>query len=227
MKKLIFITLVLLFNANVFSQNQHRFDGSMIITSYKEAEKEKIKGSPYLFEEFSDGKVFFKDQKEPATYMFNYNAYTNSIEFVKDGNTYQVSNTQNIDSIVINNNVMLKTIYTEDNADHDDFLIRLNNNKIKLYKKVDIYYVGAREGMSGYEKDKPAEYVRKKPEFFVSVNEKPATLIKNKKSLLSLFNNDKELSSFLKKEKLNIKKEKDFIEIIHYINSKNNTLEGV
>ncbi|MEA3316528.1 MAG: hypothetical protein U9R54_01060 [Bacteroidota bacterium] len=50
-----------------------------------EFSKNRIDGSPYIFEKWQSGVVYFKKDVLSTNYKLNYNSYLDQIEFIKNG----------------------------------------------------------------------------------------------------------------------------------------------
>jgi len=226
MKRLILFIYYVTIITNVFSQAQEigKTEGELLynldyyLNKNKEIKDNEILGSPYLYEKFVDGKVYFKERDKQLNSILNYNAFSDEIDFRIDEKIYSFKNPEDVLKIVTDEGVLVFNTYVNNNSVKKGFLIELVDNKISLYKKEKIVYVHPKEARNAYEKDKPGRYNRIKPQFYISVNDNTAFVVKNKKSLLKEFRKRLEISDFLKKEKVNLKSEEDIIRLVKYIN---------
>lgn len=184
----------------------------------KELSINDISGSPYRYEKFSTGEVYFLLKDKPVNSKLNYNAYTDEIEFIINENTYTVSNCQDIHKVLLNNEVLLFHDFKDNNSIKKGFLIEIINNQISLYKRESIKYSPPKETHDTYKKNKPAEFKKSKSKYYISILDKPAFLVKNKKNLIQEFVSNSELKNYIKKEKINLNSEKDLIKLIYFLN---------
>ena len=95
------------------------------------------------------------------------------------------------------------------------------NQNIKLFTKKGVRYSQAQPAVSGYDKDKPAEFKNNNDTHFVSINGAYAyELPSKKKSIAKLFpKHSKDVLNFIKKNKIKTSREEDMMKLINYINT--------
>ncbi len=219
MKKLLFILLTLALNLNVFSQIAMQ-PHDMPTYNWKEfkevdSNSENYFGSPYIFKEFINGEVYFKGKDEPIQYKLNYNAYQDIIEFISKQKKYAVTNSEDIERIVIDGSIMLYLPYDNKKG----YFFEVIKDDVSLYKKELIKFIAPRDSRNIYDEDEPGRFLEDDPEFYISINNNPLEHIKNKKSLLKLFDSNTELRNYLKSNSINFKEKNDLIKLINFINT--------
>src|SRR5690606_17180681 len=101
------------------------------------------------------------------------------------------------------------------------YLILLSENeKVSLYKKEQIRFVPAKEATNSYDMGRPAEYKKADDAFFIELNGTIENFPKNRKELIRKFaHKEKEVSDFVKKNKISFSREADLIELTKFLNT--------
>ena len=180
---------------------------------------EKVEGSPYISEQFKPSKIKGYDNK---IFMSKFNAFSGDMEVDFGEKIIALSSDYDCEIEFTSPSKRYKTFkYKENGMSKNDFFVILNeSSKISLLKKEIIDFIEAKAAKSSYEKDKPAKFLRKSDEFYVYLNDEVIFLPKNKKKLIQFFSqySKKDVKSFIKKEKLNAKEEKDIKTIVEFLN---------
>lgn len=180
----------------------------------------KIDGSPYINENFSP--IIITQNKK--TYNARYNAFSREMELMIADNkiialdpnsnyevTFTLTNKVYRAVNYVNNNGISKTGFLVVLSENDNFSI-FKEERVKFYEKV--------ESKTSYSKEKPARYDRIDDAYFIERDEKIMFLSQNKKKFLKLFPNESsKLNTYMKKNKLNPKKEDELIQIVDYLSS--------
>jgi hypothetical protein len=185
---------------------------------------EGVRGTPYIFEAFLPGEVFLKSKSKIAVKELNYNCFENEIAYndpVKK--TTMLMNPYQVEMFVlINGDERLTFAPVKLKEDSEIIFAQVLYNKGSLvYKVFQKDFVKANyEG--GYSADrKYDEFVDKYDLFFMKEGE----LIlykakKSKKQMLSAFpGKEKEISSFIKSNKLDLKEEDALVSLLEYYDS--------
>ncbi|MEM5566716.1 hypothetical protein WNY78_16460 [Psychroserpens sp. AS72] len=196
--------------------------GNSIVTINNK--NKKAIGSPYLYENFTVAKI---SATPTEVYNIRYNAYTDEVEVKVSEDNVQNFN-KSISNVVI-------TFLTDDlkltplnYIDSDDgmqrgYFVPLTdyNDKVKLFSKKQVIYFKAKPAVTGYDKDKPAEFKNISDTHFISINDAYAReLPKKKKEIVKLFpKHSKEILSFIKENKIKTSREEDLIQLINYVNA--------
>lgn len=231
MKKINLSLLVILFTLSQgFSQS--RTDNEIInpftnqrLVNESKLEIKNIKGSPYLNEEFLPVKVSKRPEKNLSA---RYNAYKDEIE-IKQGNgaaIYVLNKKSSFSKVEFTASKMAYEAYDfiEKGEKKRGYLEKLNpTGNHFLLKKQRITFIDAKPSNTGYDNSSPAQFKKAKNNYFIKINE--GNIIefkKNKKDFAKLFpKHEKELLSYIKKQGINTKKEKDLIKLINYVNTFN------
>ena len=184
-----------------FFETYHNIEATRSITGrvYK-----NLEGSPYLNAEFEQGLAYMKDQKVYKLPM-RFNIYENSIEFKMDSAILTIDKPNEVDKIELGGKVF---IYYPLNKKHQ-FLESLVVGKLSLLCKSKVT-IEKEKPAEAYKEMKPAHFRRRKDLYYIVKSDEQTHLVKNKKSLLNFLSDKKgELGTFIKKEKIKIKKKKD------------------
>jgi len=181
-------------------------------------------GSPYLHEDFAVAKI---SSNTGEIYNARYNAFKDEIEIkVSEGKIQNLNKSiSNVYITFVNDNLIftpLNYINADDGLERGYFVtLTKSNQNVKIYAQKGIRYAQAQPAISGYDKDKPAEFKNKNDVYFVSINNAYAReLPTKKKDIAKLFpNNSKEVLNFIKKNKIKTSREADLINLINYINT--------
>lgn len=214
-----YITLFLvIFSLNSYGQqldNSQSFGwGAGSVLTFDLSSKD-IKGTIYINEDFKPVKLI----NYKKTYFFRYNAYKDKMEFLRDPDTLSLPNTFNSTITFVGIN---KTygVYNYKERNTTGFFVVLQKGKVSLLLKETIRYYPAVYPQTGYDKYKSPKFKRERDRLFLSDENNFVTeLPKKKKEVVKLFSNKlKEIESFIKKNKLNIKNKEDLITIVKYYN---------
>ncbi|NLP58487.1 hypothetical protein [Lutibacter sp. B1] len=180
-----------------------------------------LKGSTFINQELLPAKV----SKTNKVYSMRYNAYDDAMEVEENGKLFYLKNQFN-SAITFEtlNKVYQLFSYTENNLKKSGYFVVLNSgDKITLLLKERIKFYDEVKPRTGYDKYQPPKLKREKDQFYFSYNNNMAIeLPTKKKGFSSIFkNNQKAVESYISKNKLNIKKDKDIIQLFEYYNSLN------
>jgi len=180
----------------------------------------ELVGSEYLDIEFKSAKIITNEEKT-TTVDARFNTYAQEIEIKLNGEVLALNH-----NIVKSVELDEKTfVPIKDESSKFIFAEVLVNGNLSLYKK---YKAIIKEGKikEGIQTETPKDKIVIKEYFLVhKVNSEAYSLLKlKKKTILEIFNNDKEVISFVKDNKLSYKKLEDVIKIFLYFNKENTSL---
>jgi len=199
---------------NNLSENTNELSGIPIKDkpNYKQA-------NPYIFDDFLEGVVYFKDNNNPLEYKLNYDAFDDQLEYLKNDEKFIATNPDNILRVNINDEILVyKKFYNFDET-KNGFFFEIIDDYISLYKREIIISTLKEKNIYKDDEVKNSELIKKKPQYYISIYGESLRLIKNKKKLLLAFYNHPAIEEFIKKEKIKLHKEKDLIELITFINN--------
>lgn len=181
----------------------------------------KVKGSPYLNNDFEDGQVYINSKVKSLGYRLRYNIYTDEFEIFNSEKNKIVALFKTSDYICKIKGVTYKYFsYTDVNANEKDgYFVELLTAKIPLYLKYRSVYHPAQPSDNPLSYDKPASFSTSK-DYYLLKDGKMQLLPTKKSKFFPVFGqNQNKIKQFVKKNKLKISKEKDLIKIVQYYNT--------
>ena len=176
-------------------------------------------GSPYLNDEFAYGRILVGGQDLPG--LLRYNAYYDIFE-VQVG-PEQINQIEKADDLILTIGPSIYGVITtpEDGKIHAEILVRAKEEgEYALYKVSRAKFTEAKAATSSYDKAKPARF-SVSSEYYIGQGDTPLKPFKmKKKEVLALFGNDKDLGSFIKRNKIKFKNDEDLKKVFTYMNSK-------
>lgn len=175
---------------------------------------EKIKGSPYFKEEFSECFLYFMNDSVYKANM-RYNIYEDKMEFIKDNKSYYVYNPEDLKRIVLNgtNFVYFNDKINKANSTYYELLFE-GNCFLFGKKRVRFKEEGEEKPYSGRE---PAEFIKQADYYYLFKAGKSPVLVKSNKIMIDFFDDKKtEIELFIKDNKISYRKLGDLIKLCEY-----------
>lgn len=234
--KTLLLTFCLLFFLNVSAQNKLGNDGTIagssnLGVSSSDANSQGSAtvahynefGTPtsIYFNDWAIGKVILKDNTVYEDWLIRYNIRIQQMQFISDGDTLAFGEPEEISSITIDQHTFLYDQFIcENDIIRSGYLELLvdGNCKLFLHRCIAFRYVDeCTEPGAEYVKE---EYFMAK-RYFISENDGIVTLLPDKKKelIFMLENEDKEIKSFIKTNKIKLCNEEDLKELFSYYNS--------
>lgn len=204
---------------------------NLILTGYKQEvkymdivkglKKSDIQGSPYLTENFTKGNLITTGNMKYSGLLLRYNIYFDVFEFKHPGkNTLETLNPDIIREVVLKGNKYIWLPYTNEYGVTHGYFITLNHGKAKALAHYTIDFVPAKELPIYHNDTQPAKFTEKRESLYVSFVDKPATLVLNKSDLLNALPAHKSaIAKYIKKQRIKVRMEKDFVKVIDYYNT--------
>lgn len=230
------LVLFIIFSVNAQSQAQRDNAKLMVLDlemqdqfkdeTGSQIDLKKVKGSPYESDHFVQGTVSSKTIDNTQRSFFRYNVYDDIIEMKTNLNGEEILGlikSLNIYATISNKEYHFEIYSNGPNKGSDEgyFILISENNNVNLYlKKVKIFH-RAKEAADSFRDAVPAEFTDSKT-YYYKINKKRVLfpISTNKKKFLDQFSEHQdELKKFMKTEKINLKNEKDLIELIQYYDS--------
>jgi hypothetical protein len=191
------------------------FEMSSIIKSKKDNSEEfkKISHKMYLTKNFITAKIDSLNE----TYFLKYNIYKDEMEFSKNEKIYYLTKKKGREVLFTDDNIKYKVINYKNKL---SYFVLLNDGKNQLLLKEIIKFKEAKLATSSYDKSTPSDFKRKKDKLYIKLgNSDIKEIPSNKKKFYALFKEEsKSIKSFIKKNKIDIKKTNDLKKIINYLN---------
>ncbi len=178
-----------------------------------------IEGSPYLDDEFHQGSLFFNKTRYTGVSL-RYNAYEGYFEFESDeGVMYFDPRVTKIDTVWLEGDTFHYVYFQRGRTGKQTFMKALHSGAASVYMYNEVILTQPEES-TGYTAAKPSSFQKLAGSVYIQVEGKPALELKGKKSLEEIFpDHQKELSDFIKAEKLKLKKTEDVIRLCQHYES--------
>ena len=192
--------------------------------TYGDSELRIINGTPYLDNSFKDGKIELTNGDIIPDLKMRYNMYEDFFEIKKMDDTLIVNKPYLLNIVFYQDKIFVynPAVFVAAGGDNG-YYERLESGKLNLYskRKVDLKYdefVPNYAGGSGTKE----YYYRYNISYLLEMEANTILKISNKKQFLKNIPSHKtEMNDFIKKNRINMKEEKDLVSLIKYYNSIN------
>lgn len=201
---------------NIDIQQQEAFSG------LTEDEFNNIQGSPYASEVFFSGSVYQNDKLVSRNLLLRYNAYSDEVE-IKNGEGKgdygaMFKNSETYAKIREDVYIFVEKDGSSNNGHY--FNIVTAGEFFDLYKRTVATFRVPYKGKTSYDTDKPGKFIQTETYYLVSKRGTFYELPTRKSKILKVMSTkEKELKSYIKKNKLDISKEMDLSKLVDYYNS--------
>lgn len=181
-----------------------------------------IKGSPYIQDDYERGTISnFKDD----ILSIKYNGFSDHMEVLRNGKVqyFLPSEAYPFEVQLLGSAKLYKAFQFQKGRElaYGFFRLLTINQKSNLLIREEVGKTEAVKPKTGYGEFTPAKFKRKDDAYFVNFagNDIALEVPRRKKDFLNLFGaSAKNIDTYIKKEKLNIKKERDLLRILTYYN---------
>ena len=179
-----------------------------------------INGSPYENDEFLPGKAVSKNLNNSKTFLLRYNIYNDVLEIKDDKNLIGLIKSANIYATIKGTEYHYEDFIADNNMAKKGYFILLSKGEnVSLFLRKTKQYKEPIQAKTSFHKNEPAAFIDSESFYFKKDNVM-SSLSQNKKKILQQFpEKEDELNSYLKKEKINLKSEKDLIQLFSYLDS--------
>jgi len=179
-------------------------------------------GSPYVFEDFKRGNIFYANKLRVDGKLLNYDCYNDRWEYSSDNAVYLLNSSQ-IDYFEIlpgqDSPMLFKQVFLEKLKKHVFLQVLYNENSI-LYKR---YFKEFREADYGgaYSQDRRYDEYHDRQAYYLQTAENELQMLKpKKKSLLDIMKDKgEELEKYMKKENPDLKTDDGLVQLIRFYDS--------
>jgi hypothetical protein len=225
-KSILLLTgIVSLFSFQAISQQvvlipERTFSREMGMNTAEREENPDIEGSKYIYPLYQQATL-----STHPNILFNvrYNAYNDDMEVQgKENNSYAINKySGTVIVALVNGDNYINSKYTDKNEKINTGFFKVLNTSgdFFLLKKETITIKEKEVAKTTYHKSKPAKYVKISDEYYIKINNLTAKKApKKSKDFANLFPENKEaILSFIKSEKIKLKKEEDLIKVFKHI----------
>ena len=175
-----------------------------------------FEGSPYIQENYEPAKISVADR----IYSLRYNAFEDRMEMLSDGVEKALPMLDNLTIKFINLKKVYK-IFKDPKGKQGYFVLVYVGEKGSLVTKESVVFQEEANPQSGYDQYKPAMFKREKDQFYwAEENGTTSVLSSKKKEFYAMFGRHSyAVKNYVKKNKLNIKKEEDLVQLFVYFDS--------
>ncbi|WP_224489914.1 hypothetical protein [Robertkochia flava] len=224
MKKLLYLftfTFTLTSISSFAQQTEAYAYGATTLLNTKAAEYSGIDGSPYLDgSEFSKG-YMVKDGKSIPNIDLRYNAYKDKIEIKISEEKIYATNPNNENDFIIKGRLFTQVDFTYKESERKGYMECLScEGEARLFKRHYKIFEQAKQGRTGYDQNTPPRFISRE-DYFLQLPgmEKAIELEGSNKKIEEQFGTlDKEMTQFIKEQRLKLKKEEDLIRFIEFYN---------
>jgi hypothetical protein len=219
MGTLLILSQMVMAQTNIISSAADLYNFLNSDLDYIEARNDRyrtIEGSPYLDSEFRPGSLSFNKTKYTGLPL-RYNCYEGYFEFeTEQGVKFFDPKVTRIDTIWLEGDTFLYVYFQSGRSRKQTFMKAVRTGPTNVYLHNEIILTQAEE-TTGYVAAKPASFQQLAESVYIQEEGKPAMEFKGKKSLEEIFpEHHAELNSFVKSEKLKLKKIEDVVRLCEY-----------
>jgi len=228
MKKLI-VALLLFSGLTTFAQNDYELSQAMDFYRTNKLMKgevnnslteDDIEGSPYLNKDFIDGSVYTTSKIQYNDIPLRYNIYNDEMQFKSpEGNVAAIAAPEVIEKVTFGDYTMVYVPFTNAKKIRRGFFILLVDGNAKLYGRPNVEYRPP-VPPAAYKEPEPAKFMEQPETYYIRLGLEAAQKIEKKKDLEAIFpDHKKEVANFIKKNKINHRKEDKLKELVEYYNT--------
>jgi len=179
----------------------------------------EIQGSPYLDKEYQVGTVLTDSNTICKSVLLRYNCADDVLEFKQNNVSYDLIPKTSVKKAEFGGKVFVYKNYESGGGTGKTYFELLVEGKSSLFAHYSTKFYD-REPAKGYSEAQPARFDDIEKCFYISVNNSPARKISNNKKLVEILTDkQKEIESFISRQKLSVKKVEDLKKIVSYYNS--------
>jgi hypothetical protein len=177
------------------------------------------KGSPYVFQDFKKGNVYYSNLQRISGISLNYDCHGNRLEYLSDGSVYLL-NTAQVDFFEVDPGEDSSRLFQQVFVEHLKkriFLQVLYNDSTILYKR---YYKDFKEADYGgaYSQDRRYDEYQDRYSYYVKRTDTALQQLRpRKKSILEvLADRSEEIENFIKQEKTDLRTDDGLVRLIRF-----------
>lgn len=178
-----------------------------------------VEGSPYLNEEFENGKIVIDDSLIYQDIPVRYNIYSDRIEFQsKLGQVMELEIPELSLQVTYGFHRFIYTDFLDRGKEVEGMLEILAEGNVGLFKQYRVTFKEATKPR-GYEDAKPNRFVRQADEYLLSVGNGVPETFRNSKAIMEKLETIRpEINEYRKRHKLKLRSEQDLIALVRYCN---------
>lgn len=192
-----------------------------IVGEYHNTLSEKdIKGSPYLNDEFIKGSIYTVSKTQYNDIPLRYNIYNDEIEFqTPDNKSLALDAPEIVEKVTFGKYTMEYIPYEVSSKIKKGFFKIIDKGTASLYARPSVDYEAPKEP-GPYKNAEPAKFIPREDRYYIRIGLEAAVEAGNKKDIISIFSDhSNEIEKYIKKEKINVRKEEGLKSLVEYYNS--------
>jgi hypothetical protein len=198
------------------------YDGSQMAYHIRpEGRYVEMKGSPYLYEAWSDGRIMLKDDTVGAEFSMRYNVYGNEMQFINGADTFAIANPLKLNAVWLEGHRFEYLPFTLNKNANMAYFEVLNPGKVRLLVRHSSRIETGMEPVTPYHCQNSSDrFVTGKVYYYQTIEmDMPSELPSGKRDFLSIraFNRP-ELKEFMHSQKIRMRNEQDLGVLFTWIN---------
>lgn len=178
-----------------------------------------IKGSPYYTDDFQTADIYFKNGKMIKQVSVRLNLYSMTLEFMRGEEVLEMTRMEGLDHLKVGEEHFILVNEVYDSGDAGFYKIEVDG-KYRLLQLLQVTYIDAKEAISSYEEDKPAEFKSNKEKYYLGVENEAPVAFGNKRNFKKVFGkNFPEFLQYANDNKINPTRFEDLVKMVQHFNS--------
>jgi len=180
-----------------------------------------VSGNPFVDKDFTEGVIVFKDSTRASKVPMRLNTYSDNIEFKYNDTIKRFTQPELIDYVTFAHRSFMYSPYKEGLLNKKGYFEILAWGDCKLLFRRESIIKREQLPASDFEGGNFRDYFRTTEEYYIKKDDNPASkLTRTKKGILkALGDHEKELTDYMNKHHIKLKKEDDLIDLIYFYNS--------
>lgn len=175
-------------------------------------------GTPYLFEEFTGASIYPKRGEGYRGIPMNYNIHNDDFEYLMENVSYSLGNNDLVDHISVGNRDFYYMTYTYNSSEIKGYLELIAEGDYRFFKKHRVIYT-APQATRGYVEAQAAKFSPRSPDYFIELEDGNIVYFNKLNDIARLIPDEGgSIKDFIKKEKLQARREEDIVRLAEYIN---------
>ncbi|RLD62539.1 MAG: hypothetical protein DRI95_12965 [Bacteroidetes bacterium] len=205
-KNVFFIVLLLIFNIISFAQEQYVQVGHGRSRLILDSEGSDVEVHKYLSDEWKAGNLISKENGLQSNIEFRYDIMNDRIEF------RSILNPKSVNIVAIGSKFFIYSEFKDEGFVRKGYFEMIYEGKTKLLIRRTANLVHGKKGAYGFK-----AYTTVIENYYLKIDDNPAIPFNKKKGeIVDLLSNDDLVKKYLKKERLNTKRDKDIIKLLEF-----------
>jgi hypothetical protein len=204
------------------------YEGSQMALHIRpEGRYTEIKGTPYLFEPWCEGRILLKDDTIGGKFKMRYNVYGNEMQFINNLDTLAIANPLKVDAVWLNNRRFEYLSFTHNNNANMAWFEVIGEGKTRLLVRYSSRLESGMDPVTPYHcQNSYDRFVSGKYYYYQTPEmESPQELPASRGSFLSIREfNKPDLREFIHARKINFHNEQDLNVLFTWINKSSNKI---